>query len=147
MHFSQGTHAHVPSSACPTSLSCTMYMMIFEDCPAARIKFLTLHHLCYPPPSLHQQPNLPWAPEELECRLQSSPALVCALRSSLSSLAHPCRGPSFDTPDDPEVRAPLPAMRDRLYGADMSMLGRPTGQSRREPSQVDAFRDFRCVGF
>ena len=45
--------------------------------------------------------------------------------------------------EDPEVRAPLPVMRDRLYGVDMTMLSRPRGGSRREPGQVDAFRDFR----
>ncbi len=56
-----------------------------------------------------------------------------------------CRGPSFEMPDGAEVRAPLPVMRDRLYGADLSMPGRPRGHSRREPSQVAAFRDFRCA--
>lgn len=83
------------------------------------------------------------APEEPACSTQASSALVCASSSSISPSAELCRGLSFDTPDGAEVRAPLPAMRDRLYGADMSMLGRPRGQSRREPSQVDAFRDFR----
>ena len=48
-------------------------------------------------------------------------------------------------PDGAEVRAPLPVMRDRLYGADFSMLGRPRGHSRREGGEVDAFRDFRYM--
>lgn len=46
--------------------------------------------------------------------------------------------------DDASVRAPLPVMRDRLYGVDMVMLNRPRGNYR-ERSQVDAFRDFRLA--
>ncbi|CAL5224689.1 g7413 [Coccomyxa viridis] len=53
------------------------------------------------------------------------------------------RGASFGAPDSDEVRAPLPVMRDRLYGADFAMPGRPRGFPRREANQVDAFRDFR----
>jgi len=55
-----------------------------------------------------------------------------------------CSGDPSGVLEDSEVRAPLPIMRDRLYGVDMSMLNRQRGGARREPSQVDAFRDFRC---
>ncbi len=67
--------------------------------------------------------------------------MLCKAHHTLMRL---CRGPSFDAPDGADVRAPLPVMRDRLYGADFSMLGRPRGHSRRE-NEVDAFRDFRCA--
>ena len=47
--------------------------------------------------------------------------------------------------EDAEVRAPLPVVRDRLYGADLTGLSRPRGGPQREHTQVDAFRDFRCA--
>ena len=50
-----------------------------------------------------------------------------------------------DMSKDAEVRAPLPVVRDRLYGVDLARLGRPRGVPNRERNQVDAFRDFRCA--
>ena len=47
--------------------------------------------------------------------------------------------------EDAAVRAPLPVVRDRLYGADLTGLSRPRGVPQRERNQVDAFRDFRCA--
>ena len=49
------------------------------------------------------------------------------------------------TREDAEVRAPLPVVRDRLYGVDLAGLSRPRGAPQRERNQVDAFRDFRCA--
>ena len=45
--------------------------------------------------------------------------------------------------EDADVRAPLPVVRDRLYGVDLAGMGRPRGAPHRERNQVDAFRDFR----
>ncbi|CAL5225007.1 g7785 [Coccomyxa viridis] len=52
-------------------------------------------------------------------------------------------GCDLESLSDPRQAAELTVMRDRLYGVNMSMAGRPRGQSSREADQMDAFRDCR----
>ena len=64
----------------------------------------------------------------------------------------PARAPGAAPPmpslDDGEfVRAPLPVTRERLYAPEFMVTGRGRGgpHEPQQPSEVEAFRDFRCA--